>query len=227
VGDRRRFGLGVLLTAIAGWVDAIGFISLGGFYISFMSGNTTQLGIGLTRFDIGLVRLPAILLACFVFGAFAGTLVYSLSGRWHVPAILLLEGLLLGFALAFAFLHTPMLGTTAPLAIAMGTQNAALRSDNGQRIGGTFVTGTVFGLGEKLALWCLGRGGGAPALRHALGWLALALGAAAGTWTFAAHGLLALTVPAGCVLILAGVTGVMTLRAHIGMTAEERTDQPR
>jgi hypothetical protein len=31
-----------MLTAIAGWVDAIGFISLGGFDVSFMSGNTTR-----------------------------------------------------------------------------------------------------------------------------------------------------------------------------------------
>jgi uncharacterized membrane protein YoaK (UPF0700 family) len=39
--EESRFAFGVLLTAIAGWVDAIGFLSLGGFYVSFMSGNTT------------------------------------------------------------------------------------------------------------------------------------------------------------------------------------------
>ncbi|MBV9393188.1 MAG: DUF1275 domain-containing protein [Methylobacteriaceae bacterium] len=192
-----------------------------------MSGNTTQLGIGLTRLDIGLVRLPAILLVCFVLGAFAGTLVYSLSGRWHVPAILLSEGLLLAFALACSFLHSPILSATELLAIAMGMQNAALRSDTGQRIGGTFVTGTVFGLGEKLALWCLGQGSGAPALRDALGWSALALGAAAGTWAFAVHGLLALAVPAACVLSSAAVTGLMTLCAQIGTSTDERPDEPR
>jgi uncharacterized membrane protein YoaK (UPF0700 family) len=227
LGNRTRFGLGVLLTAIAGWVDAIGFISLGGFYVSFMSGNTTQLGIGLTRFDMSLVRVPAILLACFVLGAFVATLVYPLSGRWHLPAILLLEGVLLGLALALSFFQIPMFGATEPLAIAMGTQNAALRSDRGDRIGGTFVTGTVFGLGETLALWCLGRGGPRPALRHAVAWSALAFGAAAGAWAFAAHGLLALTVPAGCLLVLAGVTGLMILDAGVGTAAEERGDELR
>ena len=225
MGNRTRFGLGLLLTALAGWIDAIGFISLGGFYVSFMSGNTTQLGIGLTRFDMSLVRLPAVLLACFVLGAFAGTLLHSLSGRWHLPAILLLEGVLLGLALAFSFFQTPTLGATAPLAIAMGTQNAALRSGRGHRIGGTFVTGTVFGLGEKLALWCLRRGGPLPAFRHALGWLALAAGAAAGTWAFATDGLLALAVPGGCLLILAGVTALITLKAGDGTPAEEWSDQ--
>jgi uncharacterized membrane protein YoaK (UPF0700 family) len=212
-----------LLTAIAGWVDAIGFISLGGFYVSFMSGNTTQLGIGLFRFDMDLVRLPAILVACFVLGAFLGTLVHAVTGRWNLPTILLIEGILLASAIAFSLLQIPLVGAAQPLAVAMGAQNAALRSDSGQRIGGTFVTGTVFGLGEKLALWCLGRGGLGSALRYALGWSALATGAAAGTFGFAASGMLALTVPAGCLLILALATGVATLSA--AGTGEERPDQ--
>jgi uncharacterized membrane protein YoaK (UPF0700 family) len=221
--SRTRFGLGILLTAIAGWVDATGFISLGGFYVSFMSGNTTQLGIGLSRFDMDLVRLPAILVACFVLGAFLGTLVHAVSGRWNLPTILLIEGILLAFAIAFSLLQIPLVGAAQPLAMAMGAQNAALRSDSGQRIGGTFVTGTVFGLGEKLALWCLGRGGLGPALRHALGWSALATGAAAGTFGFAASGMLALTVPAGCLLILALTTGLAMLSA--AGAGEERPDQ--
>jgi uncharacterized membrane protein YoaK (UPF0700 family) len=217
--DRTRFGLGVLLTALAGWVDAIGFISLGGFYVSFMSGNTTQLGIGLTRFDAGLVLLPAVLLGCFVSGAFAATIVSNVTGRWSLPATLLLEGTLLACALLLSFFPAPILSPTDPLAIAMGTQNAALRTQRGQRIGGTFVTGTVFGLGETLALWCLGLGGPRPALRHALGWSALAAGAAAGTWAFSGYGLLALTVPAGCVLTMAGFTGLLAL------AAEKRPDE--
>jgi uncharacterized membrane protein YoaK (UPF0700 family) len=221
--SRTRFGLGILLTAIAGWVDAIGFISLGGFYVSFMSGNTTQLGIGLSRFDIDLVRLPAILVACFVLGAFLGTLVHAVTGRWNLPTILLIEGILLAFAIAFSLVQIPLAGAAQPLAVAMGAQNAALRSDSGQRIGGTFVTGTVFGLGEKLALWCLRRGGLDPVLRHALGWSALATGAAAGTFGFAASGMLALTVPAGCLLILALAIGVATLSA--AGAGEERPDQ--
>jgi len=34
--------LGLLLTAAAGMIDVVGFIELGGFYTSFMSGNTTR-----------------------------------------------------------------------------------------------------------------------------------------------------------------------------------------
>jgi uncharacterized membrane protein YoaK (UPF0700 family) len=223
--SRTRFGLGILLTALAGWVDAIGFISLGGFYVSFMSGNTTQLGIGLTRFDAGLVALPTALLASFVFGAYVATVVSNVAGRWSLPATLLVEGLFLASALLLSVFAIPIVSPTGPLAIAMGTQNAALRTDSGHRIGGTFVTGTVFGLGEALALWCLGQAGPRPALGHALGWAALAAGAAAGTWAFSAYGLLALTVPAGCVLSLAGITGLMTLTAGGRPAGEERRDE--
>jgi uncharacterized membrane protein YoaK (UPF0700 family) len=107
-----------------------------------------------------------------------------------------------------------MIGPSAPLAMAMGSQNAALRSDSGHRIGGTFVTGTVFGLGEQLALWCTGRGGPQPALRHALGWIALAVGAAAGTLAFAAYGLFAIAFPAAFLLALAGLAVLVDWRSR-------------
>ena len=36
-----------LLSGLAGFVDAIGFIKLGGFFVSFMSGNSTRLAVAL------------------------------------------------------------------------------------------------------------------------------------------------------------------------------------
>src|SRR5947209_14903992 len=137
--EQSRFAFGVLLTAIAGWVDAIGFLSLGGFYVSFMSGNTTQLAIGMTRFDMELVRVPAVLLGCFVLGAFAGTLLSTAAGRWSFPGLLVVEGLLLACAVLLSIAQGPMIAPTAPLAVAMGMQNAALSSDSGRRMGGTFA----------------------------------------------------------------------------------------
>lgn len=38
---------GLVLTAIAGFIDALAFIELGGYFASFMSGNTTQLGLAM------------------------------------------------------------------------------------------------------------------------------------------------------------------------------------
>ena len=44
---RGEVALAVTLSAVAGYVDAIGFLKLGGFFVSFMSGNSTRLGVGL------------------------------------------------------------------------------------------------------------------------------------------------------------------------------------
>ncbi|MDB5521663.1 MAG: hypothetical protein JWQ82_1260, partial [Tardiphaga sp.] len=45
--NRWAIGLAFCLSGLAGYIDTIGFISLGGFFVSFMSGNTTRLGIEL------------------------------------------------------------------------------------------------------------------------------------------------------------------------------------
>ena len=69
-----------MLTAAAGMIDVVGFIELGGFYTSFMSGNTTQLGAGLAHVGPTLF-LPAGLIAMFIVGSFLGSLVSTLGGR--------------------------------------------------------------------------------------------------------------------------------------------------
>ncbi len=43
----RLFAAG--LSALAGFVDAIGFIKLGGYFVSFMSGNSTRLAVALAK----------------------------------------------------------------------------------------------------------------------------------------------------------------------------------
>ncbi|MBK3746160.1 DUF1275 domain-containing protein, partial [Paraburkholderia aspalathi] len=77
--------LGLLLTASAGFVDAVAFLQLGGFFASFMSGNTTQLGIGLAGQPgvTGQVAIwfPAVLILLFFIGAFLGVLVAGHHAR--------------------------------------------------------------------------------------------------------------------------------------------------
>lgn len=38
---RAERGLAAGLATVAGFVDAVGFLTLGGFFVSFMSGNST------------------------------------------------------------------------------------------------------------------------------------------------------------------------------------------
>ena len=65
--DRRVRMFAVSLAALAGYVDAMAFIELGGFFVSFMSGNSTRLGVGLTH-DLTYALTALGLIAAFVAG---------------------------------------------------------------------------------------------------------------------------------------------------------------
>jgi hypothetical protein len=61
----------VLLAGLAGWVDAVSFVSWNGLYVSFMSGNTTSLAVSLGSHHWGEADRRASVLAAFVVGWFA------------------------------------------------------------------------------------------------------------------------------------------------------------
>jgi uncharacterized membrane protein YoaK (UPF0700 family) len=87
--SRRRFAMA--LAGMAGFVDAAGYLSAGGYFVSFMSGNTTRLGVALGT-GAG-AALPALLIAGFVAGVTAGALVALRAGPWRKPAVLALVAL--------------------------------------------------------------------------------------------------------------------------------------
>ena len=45
--QRHHWFLAVALAALAGFVDAIGFLYTGGFFTAFMTGNSTRMAVGL------------------------------------------------------------------------------------------------------------------------------------------------------------------------------------
>jgi len=56
-----------------------------------MSGNTTQLGVGLGQVGEAVLILPLDLVAAFLAGAFTGNLLSLLAGRWCLHCILVLR----------------------------------------------------------------------------------------------------------------------------------------
>lgn len=175
-------------------IDVVGFIELGGFYTSFMSGNTTQLGAGLA--DLGpALALPAGLIIMFVVGSFLGSLIAGIGqrrGRVGVLAIVI-AGLLVtlvlhanGFSAAQAMLA---------LATAAGAQNAVLPQTGAARLGATFVTGTLFAVGQDMARAVRREAPPLRWLQHLSVWLALLLGAAVGALAYGQWQVGALIVP--------------------------------
>ena len=209
-----QVGTGLVLTGLAGYVDAIGFVRLGGLYTSFMSGNTTQLSVSLANGAFQHAALPAMLVTGFLFGATLGSgLAIVVPRRWATAVVLAYETLLILAALALG-LATPELGLASFfMAMAMGAQNAVLSQVKGFRAGTTFVTGALFALAQKIAEAFTRTGPPFGWVGDAAVWGALLTGALVGTLAYGTYELYALLVPALVGGTFAGVAAVLSARA--------------
>lgn len=142
--------IAICLAALAGFVDALAFTSLGGFFASFMSGNTTRLGVGLGGGLPGDAAVAASLVMSFV----SGVIVASVVTRWRQArfreSVMVLVTALLAAAAAVAVLMPgPMV--LIFLAMAMGCENGILNRDGEVTVGVTYMTGSLVRMGQKLA----------------------------------------------------------------------------
>lgn len=140
------------LSFLAGMVDAIGLM-LGGTFVSFMTGNTTRLGLAVSDLQISQILRLSMVLALFVAGSAAGEFIALRSGRRR-PArgrvtVLVVTALLLTAcgALAVYGLNT---GVVCCAVLAMGVLNAAFEKVQGQAVGLTYVTGSLAHIGQAL-----------------------------------------------------------------------------
>lgn len=100
--SRSNLALACALSGLAGYVDGIGFIHLGGLFVSFMSGNSTRLGVMIAEMNWWKTLEAVRLIAMFVVGAGLGSLIGRRRGRHRQWLLLLAEALLLGVgALAY------------------------------------------------------------------------------------------------------------------------------
>lgn len=219
-----HLGFGLILTAMAGYVDALGFMRLGGLYTSFMSGNTTQFAVALGHGQPNVAIMPALLISSFLTGGICGGGLSALTPvRWGTPVILGFETIIIAGALS-AGVAAPDSGMASLLlALAMGAQNAVLSHVQGFRAGTTFVTGALFSFGQKLALALARRGAPYAWLGDGTVWLALLVGSLAGTVAYGRFALYALAIPAGLAGTMALVATVLTAwRAPAGPALPKR-----
>jgi len=202
----RNISLACALSALAGYVDAIGFLQLGGLFVSFMSGNSTRMGVFLAA---GQWR-PALealgLIALFVAGAAGGSLIVLGRGVHRQPWVLFAEALLLAAAaLCYALGLSDM--AVSAIVLAMGLENAVFQIEGGGGLGLTYVTGALVKVGQLAAAALKGgpRFGWVP---NSLLWASMAVGAVFGALAWHWINLAAIWFAAAGALALSGIVAV-------------------
>lgn len=138
----------VLLTAVAGGVDAIAFLHLGGSFVSNQTGNVLLLGISVTRDTTTDTAASATSLAGFALGAAAiGRWVAHQRGR-HAPQpptlVIGAESALLALAAVMVWaIDVPDAVLTAPLAVSMGMQAGLARALGLSYLTAGYITGST------------------------------------------------------------------------------------
>lgn len=201
--DRPHQVLAVGVATLAGFVDAIGFVESSGFFVSFMTGNSTRLAVGAAKWqDTALVAGGII--AIFVCGVVLGALVAARFPRARTPAILALVTFLLALATGVRFFEPHW--AIALLALAMGVTNMALEGQDGAVVGVTYMTGTLVQMGHKIANALRGEGDGRW-LHHLGLWVGLVVGAILGARIL----LWSATIAYGLAILLAAGLGLRAL----------------
>ncbi|MEH3088280.1 MAG: YoaK family protein [Microbacterium arborescens] len=201
----RRMTVAVALALVAGYLDGCGFILLGGYFVSFMTGNTTRLAVDLAHVDWSAAGLAAALVVSFVLGVMAGTALTSPVAD-RTAAIL---GVITIATAAAALVASPgaPLAAGALLAFGMGAANTVLAQRQDISFGVTYMTGALVKVGQGIVRAL--RGGDRWSWsRHLLMWSAVAVGALAG-------GIVSASLGTGALWVAAAATGALTIAATV------------
>jgi uncharacterized membrane protein YoaK (UPF0700 family) len=212
--SRGNLALACALSGLAGYVDGIGFIHLGGLFVSFMSGNSTRLGATVAEMNWPKALEAIRLIAIFVVGAGAGSLIGRRRGKYRQGRLVMIEALLLGAGALGYELGSSQLAIVAIL-LAMGLENAVFQSDGGTTGQGlTYMTGTLVKIGQLLAAALTG-GPRWAWLPHLFLWGALVIGAAIGALAYQHINLAAVWFAAATALIVSMIVVVAARRRRV------------
>ena len=157
------YGMAFPLAWVAGYIDAVGFLTLAGLFVAHMSGNTVRLGVFAGGGDWSLAAQRLVPIVVFTLGAVVGIALCEALGRRSIPVAARVLGIEAVLLLVFMLVGRAVLGSdSAPagswdyyllatvVVLAMGLQNVALRRAAGLPIHTTFVTGMLTYLGEEI-----------------------------------------------------------------------------
>lgn len=207
--------LAVALTILAGFVDSVGFLYLGGVFLSFMSGNTTRFATAAVEGDSELAVLAGSCIGLFLLGVILGALVNRLARiRWDVTrgreAVMATVTTLFMLSTVLVALDADRAAMLV-LSVGIGTLNSVFERDGEVAVPLTYTTGTLVKMGQGLVDAFFG-GGHTRWISHLLLWLGLAAGAVGGALVFKSLGLSTVYVITGYMLILTVVSQVVRER---------------
>ena len=193
--EARELVLAGLLAALAGMVDVIGYLHLNGLFVSYMSGNSTQLAAALGQGNLAAAAIITKLVVLFVLGAAAGQVLGMFTGEWRM--IWVLAGVTVLLTLAALLATAP-----EPMVFAMGALNASMHRAGNIPVSLTFVTGVLVRFGQGLGDFLTRRSGELKWLAQAVPWLGLIAGATGGSAAFTRIGEAAIWVPVALAVLL-------------------------
>lgn len=184
--------LAVALTLLAGFVDSIGFLYLGGVFLSFMSGNTTRFATAAVEGNSDLALLAGSCLVLFLIGVVLGALVNRLARQWWDTtrgreAVMVAVALLFNLSSLLVAVDADRAATLA-LSVGIGALNSVFERDGEVAVPLTYMTGTLVKMGQRLVDAFFG-GSHLRWIHHFLLWLGLAAGAVSGAVVFGRLGI--------------------------------------
>lgn len=191
------------LAILAGMIDALGFLSLGGFFLSFMSGNSTRFAAGIVH-EVHLAKalLPLGIIGLFVLGVMVGRVIRFYRPKSPSRSVLFVVTVLLSVA---GILQQIAVSPIPLMVLAMGASNNVFVREGEVAIGVTYMTGTLVKFAQRLAARLLGDRK-SQWLPYLLLWMGLVLGAVFGAAAYAYFGI-------ASVWIAAALAGVLTVAA--------------
>lgn len=216
---------------IAGFVDSIGFLFLGGVFLSFMSGNTTRSATALVDGDWDMAVLAGSCLVLFLIGVMEGAVVRRLAKR-RVPLHLVRDVVVANMNVLFVLSSTLIVLDQHQVGImvtslGIGAMNSIFERDGEVDIALTYMTGTLVKMGQRFVDTFFG-GAHAKWLQHFVMWASLSAGAIGGAVAYSWYGIHAIVVATGLCLLLSVLIALVRLhgrRRGLVRVAVEKTPE--
>lgn len=192
----------ICLAALAGFVDAEAFASLGGFFASFMSGNATRFAVAFGSGVRSDAMVAGAMILSFVSGVILATvIVRARPDRFRVAVMGAVAALLAGAALVAELRQGPP--ALLLLAVAMGAAHVLIRRHGEPGGGAVHLTESLVRMGEGLADALMGVRGVDAWLPHLLLWGGFLAGAVLGGGAYYGMGLRSLWFAVAAAVVLA------------------------